>query len=142
MHGVVAAFLSVLAVSACASSAGSANAGNKDELALMASKSAMEGPGGLDATIDRAYWWLSSTGPVAAGDSNFKGRCTAPSVMHVSLIGQFPRITVLPPPGLDVGPVTQVDLLADSETGDVCVVAVRTESSEPPSRATEFTWPN
>ncbi|MBF4768344.1 hypothetical protein ISU10_11255 [Nocardioides agariphilus] len=110
-------------------------------MAIAAGESAMEGTNGHDATIDNAYWWLTDTGPVAFEDSNFKGRCAAASVMHVSLIGEFPRISVLPPPGLDAGPVTQVDLLADSETGEVCRLSVRTEVAEPPGRATGFTWP-
>ena len=102
----------------------------------------MEGTNGIDANIDHAYWWLTDTGPVATGDSNFKGRCAAASVMHVSLMGLFPHIEALPPVGLDPGPVRQVDLLADSETGEVCVLSVRTRQAREPSRATAFIWPS
>lgn len=143
---VVAASLAILALTACAPSTHGAATSNAsvpgpDALAIAAGESAMEGTNGLDATIDDAYWWLSDTGPVAFEDSNFRGRCAAASVMHVSLIGQFPRISVLPPPGLDALLVTQVDLLADSETGEVCRLSVRTETVDPPLRATGFAWP-
>jgi hypothetical protein len=64
--------------------------------------------------------------------SNTGHKCTGDQVLRVRLIGTFPHATVGGRPGMNTGPVTEMDIKADPDSGDACLIGVGTSPHPAP----------
>jgi hypothetical protein len=78
-----------------------------------------------DAEVTRATAVIKhNAGPGAP--SNTGVECTGDQVLRVRLIGTFPHITTGGTPGSRPGPVTELDIKADPDSGQACLIGVGT----------------
>jgi hypothetical protein len=66
--------------------------------------------------------------------SNTGVKCTGDQVLRIRLIGRFPHIVTTGTPGHDGGRVTEVDIKADLESENACLIGVGTATNPHPVR--------
>ena len=89
-----------------------------------------------DAEVTSATAVLKhNAGPDAA--SNTGQKCTGDQVLKIRLIGTFPHAVTTGTPGGGSTTVTEMDIKADPDSGDACLIGVGTSAHpEPVSGAT------